>query len=110
MEIHSIFGRAPYFLVVDSETFAFEALDNEENLNALKGAGIQVHAWHTTRDQGSFVTQAEYQALALTPPALHIEPDENILNFSHACIPVSPDNSHYGRNGDYKDFRLPFAC
>jgi len=31
--------------------------------------------------------------------------DENILNFSHACIPISPDNPHYGRNGDYKDFR-----
>ena len=35
------FGRAPYFIIVDSETFAFEVLDNKENLNALKGAGIQ---------------------------------------------------------------------
>ena len=35
------FGRAPYFLVVDSETMAFEALDNSENVNAMKGAGIQ---------------------------------------------------------------------
>ncbi|MDR3631999.1 MAG: NifB/NifX family molybdenum-iron cluster-binding protein [Desulfocapsaceae bacterium] len=35
------FGRAKYILVVDSETFAFEALDNSANVNALKGAGIQ---------------------------------------------------------------------
>lgn len=28
-------------------------------------------------------------------------PHENILNFSHVCIQNSPDNEHYGRNGDY---------
>jgi predicted Fe-Mo cluster-binding NifX family protein len=35
------FGRAAYILIVDSETFAFDVLDNKENVNALKGAGIQ---------------------------------------------------------------------
>jgi predicted Fe-Mo cluster-binding NifX family protein len=35
------FGRAPYILIVDSETMAIEALDNQENMNALKGAGTQ---------------------------------------------------------------------
>ena len=35
------FGRAAYILIVDSETFDFEVLDNKENVNALKGAGIQ---------------------------------------------------------------------
>ena len=40
-EVDPRFGRAPYFLVVDSETFEFEVLDNKENVNALKGAGIQ---------------------------------------------------------------------
>jgi predicted Fe-Mo cluster-binding NifX family protein len=35
------FGRAAYILVVDSETFEFEVLDNKENINAMKGAGIQ---------------------------------------------------------------------
>ncbi|MBW1787217.1 MAG: NifB/NifX family molybdenum-iron cluster-binding protein [Deltaproteobacteria bacterium] len=35
------FGRAPYIVIVDSDTDAFEALDNSENVNALKGAGIQ---------------------------------------------------------------------
>ena len=40
-EVDPRFGRAPYFLLVDSETFEFEVLDNKENVNALKGAGIQ---------------------------------------------------------------------
>jgi len=35
------FGRAAYILIVDSETFDFEVLDNKENVNAFKGAGIQ---------------------------------------------------------------------
>ena len=35
------FGRAAYILIVDSDTLAFEALDNGENVNAFKGAGIQ---------------------------------------------------------------------
>jgi len=35
------FGRAAYILIVDSETYAFEVLDNHENVNAFKGAGIQ---------------------------------------------------------------------
>jgi predicted Fe-Mo cluster-binding NifX family protein len=35
------FGRAAYILVVDSKGFDFEVLDNKENANALKGAGIQ---------------------------------------------------------------------
>lgn len=35
------FGRAKYFIVVDSETGAFTAYDNSQNLNAPQGAGIQ---------------------------------------------------------------------
>ena len=34
------FGRAAHILVVDTETLEFEALDNSENINAFKGAGI----------------------------------------------------------------------
>jgi len=30
-------------------------------------------------------------------------PELNILNFSHVSIHISPDNPHYGRNGDYKN-------
>lgn len=35
------FGRAGCFLVVDSETLDFEVLQNEQNLQAAQGAGIQ---------------------------------------------------------------------
>ncbi|GAB6094647.1 NifB/NifX family molybdenum-iron cluster-binding protein [Desulfatiferula olefinivorans] len=35
------FGRAAYIVLVDSDTLAFEVIDNSENLNAFKGAGIQ---------------------------------------------------------------------
>ena len=40
-EVDPRFGRAAYILVVDSETLSFEVLDNKENVNAFKGAGIQ---------------------------------------------------------------------
>ena len=35
------FGRAPAFLLCDTETDAVEILDNTPNLNAMQGAGIQ---------------------------------------------------------------------
>jgi predicted Fe-Mo cluster-binding NifX family protein len=35
------FGRAAFFIVVDTDTGAFEAHDNAQNLNAAQGAGIQ---------------------------------------------------------------------
>jgi len=35
------FGRAKYFLVVETETGEFAAHDNAQNLNAVQGAGIQ---------------------------------------------------------------------
>lgn len=35
------FGRAQYFLLVDSDTGSFTAHDNAQNLNAAQGAGIQ---------------------------------------------------------------------
>lgn len=40
-EVDPRFGRAAYILVVDSETLEIEVLDNSENVNAFKGAGIQ---------------------------------------------------------------------
>jgi len=40
-EVDPRFGRAAYIIIVDSDTFAFEAVDNKENVNAMKGAGIQ---------------------------------------------------------------------
>lgn len=35
------FGRAAYIIVVDTETLEFDVIDNAENKNAFKGAGIQ---------------------------------------------------------------------
>jgi predicted Fe-Mo cluster-binding NifX family protein len=40
-EVDPRFGRAAFFLIVDSEDMSFEVVDNSENANALKGAGIQ---------------------------------------------------------------------
>ena len=36
-EIDPRFGRAPYILIVDTETMEYEALDNSVNVNAFKG-------------------------------------------------------------------------
>ncbi len=39
--LDSRFGRAPKFLIYDLEANIFEIVDNEQNLNAAQGAGIQ---------------------------------------------------------------------
>lgn len=40
-EVDPRFGRAAYILIVDADSLEYTALDNQENLNSLKGAGIQ---------------------------------------------------------------------
>lgn len=40
-EMDPRFGRAPYILIVDTETMGLEVLDNSSNVKAFKGAGIQ---------------------------------------------------------------------
>jgi len=40
-EVDPRFGRAPYILIVDTETMDFDVVNNSENVNAFKGAGIQ---------------------------------------------------------------------
>ena len=40
-QVDSRFGRARFFIVVDTETGEFSASDNGQNLNAAQGAGIQ---------------------------------------------------------------------
>ena len=52
-EVDPRFGRAAYFLIVDPDTFQFEVVDNAENANALKGAGIT--AAKTVCDKGANV-------------------------------------------------------
>jgi len=52
------FGRAAYILIVDTETLEFEVLDNKENINAFKGAGIQ--AASMISDKGAEVLLTGY--------------------------------------------------
>jgi len=40
-EVDPRFGRARYFVVVDTDTEKISVHDNEQNLNAPQGAGIQ---------------------------------------------------------------------
>lgn len=40
-EVEPRFGRAPYILIIETETMDYEILDNSVNVNAFKGAGIQ---------------------------------------------------------------------
>ena len=47
------FGRASYIVVVDPDSLDFEVIDNEENKNAFKGAGIQ--AASSIADKGAEV-------------------------------------------------------
>jgi len=49
-EMDQRFGRARLFLIVDTETGRFTAVDNTQNLEAAQGAGIQ--AAGTVVDQG----------------------------------------------------------
>jgi predicted Fe-Mo cluster-binding NifX family protein len=35
------FGRAPYIVIVDTDTMDFDVVDNRKNADALRGAGIQ---------------------------------------------------------------------
>lgn len=39
--LDSRFGRAPKFIVYDLDTDSFTVIDNQQNLNAVQGAGIQ---------------------------------------------------------------------
>lgn len=43
-EVDPRFGRAAYILVVDTFSLGVEVMDNSENVNAFKGAGIQAAA------------------------------------------------------------------
>jgi predicted Fe-Mo cluster-binding NifX family protein len=40
-ELDQRFGRAPRFLIVDTDSGNVEVVDNVQNLNAAQGAGIQ---------------------------------------------------------------------
>ncbi|MDW7771483.1 MAG: NifB/NifX family molybdenum-iron cluster-binding protein [Desulfobulbaceae bacterium] len=50
------FGRAPYILIVDTDTLDFEAVDNSGNVNAFKGAGIGAAAMVSEKDAEVLLT------------------------------------------------------
>jgi predicted Fe-Mo cluster-binding NifX family protein len=50
------FGRAAYILVVDVDTLAFEVIDNDVNVNAFKGAGIQAASSVSQKGAGVLLT------------------------------------------------------
>ena len=55
-QIDPRFGRAAYILIVDLDGNEVEALDNSENLNAFKGAGIQAAAMLSKSDAEVLLT------------------------------------------------------
>ncbi len=57
-EVDPRFGRAAYIIIVDSEDNTFTVVDNSENVNAFKGAGIQ--AATTVCEQGAKVLMTGY--------------------------------------------------
>lgn len=57
-EVDPRFGRARYIMIVDTDSLAFEAVDNTENINAFKGAGIQ--AASMVSDKGAEVLLTGY--------------------------------------------------
>lgn len=57
-EVDPRFGRAPFILIIDTDTMSCEALDNSENVNAFKGAGIQ--AATMVADKGAEVLLTGY--------------------------------------------------
>ncbi len=57
-EIDPRFGRAAYILIVDTDTLAFEVVDNSINVNAFKGAGIK--AATTVFEKGAKVLLTGY--------------------------------------------------
>lgn len=40
-QVDQRFGRARWFIVIDTDTDAFDVISNEEGMNAIHGAGIQ---------------------------------------------------------------------
>ncbi len=96
-EVDPRFGRAPYILIVDTDTLEFEAVDNSQNVNAFKGAGIQ--AATMVSDKGASVLLTGYCG----PKAF--------VTLEAAGIKVVNDSSGTVRDAveAFKDGRVTFA-
>jgi len=76
------FGRAKYFLIHDTESDAFEAMANTQNLNAVQGAGIQSARNVADRQAEAVVTgnigPKAYAALSAEEIAVYIGADGTV--------------------------------
>jgi predicted Fe-Mo cluster-binding NifX family protein len=50
------FGRTAYFVIVDPDTLAFEAVENRQSLNLPQGAGIQAAKTVLQHEAGAVIT------------------------------------------------------
>jgi predicted Fe-Mo cluster-binding NifX family protein len=55
-EIDPRFGRAAHILIIDMEQNDVEVIDNSENINAFKGAGIQAAALLSKKGAEALIT------------------------------------------------------
>ena len=55
-EVDPRFGRAAGFVIVDTETGAFEHVDNAQNVEAAQGAGIQAAQTIASKDVDAVLT------------------------------------------------------
>ena len=53
------FGRAPYFLVFDTGDDSFDVVNNEQNVNAAQGAGIQA-AENVAREKVDMIVSGNF--------------------------------------------------
>ena len=91
------FGRAAYILVVDTDSLDVEVIDNAENVNSFKGAGIQAAV--SVSDKGAGVLMTGFCG----PNAFK--------TLQAAGVKVVNDISGTVRSAvnDYKDKRMSFA-
>jgi len=50
------FARAPFFVIVDTESGEAHAVDNAQNMNAAQGAGVQAAATVVAQDVEAVIT------------------------------------------------------
>jgi predicted Fe-Mo cluster-binding NifX family protein len=96
-EVDPRFGRAAYFLIVDPDTFQFEVVDNAENANSLKGAGIS--AAKTVCDKGANVLITGFCG----PNAFKALKAANINVADNAAVTVRESLENYAKG------KLPIA-
>jgi predicted Fe-Mo cluster-binding NifX family protein len=55
-EVDERFGRARFFVIYDTDTGLYEAVDNSQNLNAPQGAGVQAANIVSSQDANVLLT------------------------------------------------------